>query len=114
MAKVNKRAITRFTPDPSSKDSSSKDSPSSPLTLSFNVDVKRRRRLLVWLYGWTMAILSWLRIVKPEKAYRRSAQFMVNNYYYRVGRKMDWRCLGSEVDVSVGWDEAKNELREVV
>lgn len=63
------------------------------------VEMQRRKRVIVWLYGYALVLLARLGLVNHDEAYRRVGQRMLDSMVYRVGRAGRWERLDMTIVV---------------
>lgn len=69
--------------------------------LKVTVEVRQRRKALVWTYIRLMVLPARLGLINTEEAMRRAGQVLADSIYYRVGNS-DWRPVGLECAVGGG------------
>ncbi len=67
--------------------------------LKVALEVRQRRKTLVWLHTRLMVLLARLGIIGTEEARRRAGQFLADSLCYRAG-KGAWRKIDGKVEVA--------------
>ena len=67
--------------------------------LKVALEVRQRRKTLVWLHTRLMVLLARLGIIGAEEGLRRAGQVLADSFYYRVD-KGAWRKIDGKVEAA--------------